>query len=417
MEIEGTKILEDLMGCDSRIVILRGGARAGKSYALCQLFLLKALSEKNKRFIVVRKSFNTLRRTIYSDFINILNDMDVKDMFNLNRTNFTLTCYRTGSVIEFVSADDPQKFRGLEANYFLFNEATEIEYGFFEQAILRMSRKTDDGNPNQFYLDFNPSDSNHWLRVKVENEREDCSIFVSTFRDNPYLSDDSIQEIERLQFSNPDAWAVYGNGQWGIVRGQIFTNWELIDDAFFKTISFSQYWHGLDFGFNDYTACAFVGLHEGNIYIDEVVYKRGMTNSDLAFWLGKRIDKSSTIIADSANPASIQELAVTYGFNGIYGVKKYPNSIVEGINMLKGFKMYVTKSSTNIIMELENYKWLENKNGDVTTMPIDKYNHSIDAIRYVALEKLSQGAAPFSIKIRTVQTRKNENKNRYQTKF
>lgn len=384
MEINGTGIFERNYESNSRIVINRGGTRSSKTFSLIQLMLMKIYYEKDVRIIIVRGTLVDCRKTILKELVDYLysQKIDVTDEFIFNKSNATLVCSKTNSTIEFVGADDPQKFRGLEANYWWFNEANEIEYSFFEQSIMRMTRQND--KPNQFFLDFNPSDSFTWIKSKLEDDRDDVEVIVSTYKDNLFLGDDAIKEIERLKETNPDAWLVYGEGLYGEIRGAIFKNWEMCvefpEDA--KKITY-----GLDFGFsNDPSALTKVGELHGEIYLQELIYNKGLTNQDLVDKLKELgITEYDEIIADSAEPKSIEEIRRS-GFN-IKPAKKGPDSILNGIDILKRYKLNVVKGSTNLRKELVNYKWKIGSDGDPIKKPIDNWNHAIDGIRYVALLK------------------------------
>ena len=370
----------------ARIVVNRGGSGSGKSFALVQLMVMKALTEKNKRIIIVRSSLALCKKTILKEAVEYVNTTgDLYKQFEYNKTSSVLLCRTTLSTIEFVGADDAQKFRGLSANYFWFEEATEIEFEFFKQANMRLRRGSDDGKRNQFFLSFNPSDAFSWIK-EIEDTGEDVEVIVSTYRDNPFLGKDTIKSIDRLRESDPDEYLVYGMGQYGEVRGAILRNWapaaEFPEGA-------KKVCYGMDFGFsNDPSTLIKVGELHGELYTQEMLYNRGMTNQDLAEYIKDcGITIEDEIFADSAEPKSIEELKRS-GLN-VRPTKKGPDSIVNGIDILKRYKINVVKPSNNLRKELINYKWKTGPNGEALKKPEDKFNHLIDALRYAVIMKYS----------------------------
>ena len=149
---------------------------------------------------------------------------------------------------------------------------------------------------------------------------------------------------------------------------------------------------GLDFGFtNDPTAALDIMLSEGKIWIDEVLYQSGMTNTEIARALPQGIE----VIADSAEPKSIEEIkraGVT-----IKPSIKGPDSVRQGIQKLQQYELCVTERSLNVIRELKNYKWRIDNSGKVTNNPIDNFNHAMDALRYGAQEMTTQSGREFFV--------------------
>jgi len=384
-----TSIFEQNQNSSARIVINRGGTRSSKTYSILQLLILKALTEKNKRIIILRKSFPSLRRTVLKDFVDILNTYRIAQYFKINKTNNTYTSITTRSTIEFASCDDEQKIRGLSANYFWMNEANEIEEQFFTQTMLRLSNPSNDGKYNQYFIDLNPSSSKSWVKT-VEDTRTDVDVIVSTYNDNPFLSPDAVKEIEDLRTRDRDLWLIYGEGQWGELRGQIFTNWETFNHRKPPDLSHLPVYYGLDWGYsNDWTALikVVVDKPKQTLWVDERIFARGLTNLAINNKMEKSespLSKDAIIIADSSEPKSIQELK-NLGWRGIEGVKKGPGSVNNGIDILLRYKIMVAADATNIRDELTNYTWKTDKNGDVLNIPNDKHNHAIDAIRYVVM--------------------------------
>ena len=230
-------------------------------------------------------------------------------------------------------------------------------------------------------LDYNPSDEFHWLYEQVI-PREDAAFFKTTYLDNPFLDESLIAEIERLKDADANFWRVYGLGERGQSRSTIFNHYIQVEEI---TSDWKLLAYGLDFGYtNDPTACVAVYTNGTDLLFDEVLYQHGLANRQIA----KLLDVGkSPIIADSAEPKSIDELHA-YGLN-VHPARKGPDSVRSGIQYLHSKPMYVTARSVNLIKELRNYKWREDKNGRVLNEPVDAFNHAIDAARYAATFNLS----------------------------
>ena len=371
-KIKTTNVFNKAYKSINRITCLQGGTRSSKTYSLCQLFIIKALQNTGKTFTIVRKTLPACKGSVYRDFLNILKDLEIysEEYHNKSELSYTLN----NNLVEFISVDQPTKIRGRKRNYLWLNEANEFSYEDWTQLILRTTE--------QIYLDYNPSDPYSWIYEKV-NTREDCTFIKSTYLANPFLDKDTIAEIERLKDIDPDYWRVYGLGEIGTIQTMIFRNFELVDDMQGRLIGY-----GLDFGFtNSPTALVEVRLLDDSLYIKELLYEKRLTNTDLANKLKEfGIDRQAEIIGDSAEPKSIEEI-YRQGFN-IKPAKKGAG-IHLGIDIMRRYKLNITKDSLNAIKEFRSYKWATDKNGDVLNNPVKINDHLVDAVRYLCLNKLS----------------------------
>ncbi len=371
-KIKTTNVFHKAYRSSTRITCLQGGTRSSKTYSLCQLFIVKCLEETGKIFTICRKTLPALKGTAYRDVLNILKEMDLYSESNHNKSELSYTL--NGNLIEFISIDQPQKIRGRKRDYLWLNEANEFDFESWTQLTLRTTDK--------IYLDYNPSDPYSWIYEKVIT-RDDCTFIKSTYLANPFLDEDTIAEIERLKDIDPDYWRVYGMGEIGSIQTMIFRNFNLVDDVQGRLIGY-----GLDFGFtNSPTALVEVRQLEDSLYIRELLYEKRLTNTDLANKLREfGIDRTTEIVADSAEPKSIEEI-YRQGFN-IKPAKKGAG-IHLGIDIMRRYKLNVTKDSLNAIKEFRSYKWATDKNGDVLNAPVKINDHLIDATRYLCLNKLS----------------------------
>ena len=386
LTIQATEVFQKNYNADKRFIVNIGGSRSTKTYSILQLLIVKALSAEQPLLIsIVRKSFPSLRLSVMRDFFDILKKLDLYDENNYNATE---KAYQLGtSTIEFFSIDDAQKRRGTKRNILYINEANEVSSEDFFQLQVRTT--------DQIFLDFNPSEY-FWYNEELES-REDVEVIRSTYKDNPYLNDAQIKEIERLQFTDSQYYQIYALGQFAGDVDLVYQH-SIVDDIPVDTAKLIGL--GMDFGFtNDFTTLIEVWKEGNKLYLNEILYDQNLTNSDIADKMREAgVDRYIEIIADSAEPKSIEEIR-RMGFN-IKPAMKGPDSINNGIDILKRHQLFVTKDSTNLIHEFRRYKWITDKDGNKLNKPIDTFNHALDAVRYVGLNKLKEqkkGAYAISI--------------------
>mgnify|MGYP003642463945 FL=1 len=366
-------VYEHLLDSDKRITVEQGGTRSGKTYNIL-LWIITGFTPDNKGKVVTicRKSFPSLRASVMRDFFEILRGMQMyrEDYHNKSSNEYWLN----GNLIEFISLDQPQKIRGRKRDVLYLNEANELFFEDWQQLIFRTKGKV--------ILDYNPSDAFHWIYERVI-PREDCDFYQTTYKDNPFLEDTIVSEIERLKDTDEDYWRIYGLGERGSSRATIFQYTTAEQQGNLVA-------YGLDFGFtNDPTSLVKVTKNGDSLHFKELIYQTGLTNPDISNRLKELgLTRQDEIWADSAEPKSIEELH-RMGWN-VKPTAKGKDSIMAGIDILKRHKLVVTSDSPNIIKELQNYKWIEDKNGNLLNRPIDNYNHAIDAIRYATFNRLSK---------------------------
>jgi phage terminase large subunit len=368
---------------DKRFIVNQGGSRSGKTYSILQMLIVLALASPTTKIVsIVRKSLPSLRSSAMRDFFEILNSMGVYDESNHSKME---NLYQLGKwTFEFMSIDDENKKRGSKRNILYINEANELAYPEYFQLQIRTIEKV--------IIDYNPS-SLFWASDIIDNP--DTEYIHSTYKDNPFLPPSQIKEIEKLKDTDEQYYRIYALGEFAGDLKTIFRYDEVegIDVSAIERGDVRLVGIGMDFGFSQDPTTIVEVWREGNdiLYLNELCYKTGMTNQDIGrelFELG--IDKYTDIVADSAEPKSVEELR-RQGYK-ITPAKKGPDSIRNGIDILKRNKICITKNSVNLIKEFQNYRWKDDKEGNSTNHPIDKFNHLIDAVRYVALNKLSKGA-------------------------
>lgn len=389
IKLRHSTVFTKTLNSNKRIIVHEGSARSTKTISIIQYLINRALNSKIK-ITGGRAKLTWAKATMIPDFLEVITNH--YGIFNPNRWNKSESIYYfdNGSEISFVGMDEAQKFHGRKQDIFWGNEAVEIQQADLRQILLRTT--------GQVILDYNPSYEEHYIYNTII-PRPDCDFFKSTYKDNKFLEQAIIDEIEAMEPTEENIkkgtadkvnWLVYGKGERASHKGLIFSDMNIVD-----SIPPSEEWkqdvYGLDFGFSsDPTALVHVVYAKGELWLDEIIYKRGLTNiinpnkseqdSIEAHLIQNEVSKKKVIWADSAEPKSIQDL-YNCGYY-IKAVEKGPDSIRNGISTMKRFKLNVTSRSINLIKEKNNYKWREDRDGTQTNEPIDMWNHAIDSCRY-----------------------------------
>lgn len=357
----------------AQIVVNQGGTSSGKTYCILQALFAKLAQEERKVCTVVGQDIPNLKAGALRDALDIRDNSPLLQSYleGYNKSD-RIFQFNNGSIIEFKSYDSPQDAKSGKRDYLFVNEANGIPYTIFKELFLRTKVQT--------YIDYNPN-AEFWVHEHLMGKPY-VTTFISDHRHNPFLNQMQRDTIEALKQEDEELWRVYARGLTGKIEGLVFRKWSICEeipkDA--KLIGL-----GLDFGFtNDPTAAVEVYMQNGELWVNEVIYRTGLTNPDICKELQ---DKTRQIVADSAEPKSIEEIR-RQGFR-IEPAMKGPDSIKSSIDVLKRYHINVTRSSTNLRKELNNYKWKADKlTGRATNQPIDAFNHALDALRYVALNKL-----------------------------
>ena len=361
-----------------RTVVNQGGTSSGKTYSLMQVLYVLAMSESAQVITIVGQDVPNLKKGAYRDANTIRNNNPILQKWfpDVNEGERLIKCVN-GSILEFSSFKDAQDAKSGKRDYLFINEANGISYEIYWQLSMRTRKKV--------FLDYNPS-ARFWVHDEVIG-RENVKLIISDHRKNYFLTKEEHERIEGI--SDPELWKVYARGLTGMIEGLVLTNWDICDqlppEEEWKMSCF-----GLDFGFtNDPSALERVVLAHGELWIDELIYSTGLTNPDIAIRAKEQgVSSQQQIIADCAEPKSIRELQAA----GLWVTPstKGNDSIVAGLDILKRYRLHVTRRSQGLISNLRAYKWGKDKDGNNTNKPEDKNNHGIDAIRYVGLAKLAE---------------------------
>lgn len=353
-----------------RVIANQGSTRSGKTYSICQLLALYIPYKYKKSISIVSPSLPHLKRGARRDFLQILEDAGLYTDEQFNKTD-NIYHYPNGSYVEFFGAEEPGKVRGPGRDILFVNEANLLPFNVYTQLALRTKEMV--------FLDFNPVDEASWVYEVADKEGN--LLIHSTYRDNPFLPPEQIQEIESLKEADANLWQVFGLGLRGKSQEVIYTHWK---QAPFPADCEVAY--GVDFGYNVPSAVVKVGFYEGAVYAEEVLYETRLTTTDLIERL-RGIPKSAELFCDNAEPKTIEELR-----RAGYNAKPAEKDVYAGIQKVKSQPLYVTPGSLNLIKELKSYKWKLDKDGKIhpDEVPVKFQDHICDALRYAVYTKLTK---------------------------
>lgn len=352
-----------------RIIVNQGGTSSGKTRGITKLCIGLCYHETERYEISMTSiSFPHLRKGILKDWRIVMEEFELYNVNNHIRTEQTYK-YPNGSYMEFFSVDDHLKVRGPRRDILFINEANLIDFDTFIQLLLR-TRKT-------VFLDYNPADEFHWIYDKVLT-RDDCKFIKSTYKDNPFLPDEQIKEIENLKNVDSNFWRIYGEGERGHSEGVIYTHWQ----AYSGQMGTGSAVYGLDFGYNNPTALIRVTDMDSDLYWKEEIYQSHLTNSDLIPMIKQIVKPGEPVYCDTAEPNRIEELKRA-------GIKALPanKDVKLGIDFVKSRKLYIHSGSANLLKEIKSYKYMDQgkRVGNEPEVPLKLNDHAMDAGRYGSL--------------------------------
>jgi phage terminase large subunit len=353
------------------VICNEGGSRSSKSYSVVQLLIHIALTNPNTRISMVSHSLPHIKRGVYRDFKNILEQWNIWDEKDFRYTDFIYT-FKNGSYIELFGLEDPDKAKGPARDILFVNEANLISKALFDQLLIRTT--------GQSFLDWNPADFISWVYEVADNPKN--KRIHSTYLNNiSNLSESQIRNIEQYKDLPDDfMWKVYGLGERGSAKEIIYTQWKQYDEA-----PNGDVFYGLDFGYVHPAALIKVTHYEGQNYFEEIVYQSGLTLSDLSRLIKEKLPERATIYADAAEPKSIEEL-YRQGFN----IKPAQKDVWAGIVKMKSYPINLHYNSKNLRREFMSYKWKKDKNDNVIEEPVKANDDLMDACRYAVFTHLTK---------------------------
>jgi phage terminase large subunit len=388
----------------SRVQVFFGGASSGKSHFVIGQRVVIDLLRGGRNYMVCRQVGRTIKRSVFNQIVRTIADFGVRELFTINKTEFTITC-SNGYQVFFVGLDDVEKIKSITPEQgvitdIIIEEATETDKNTVK-ALKKRQRGGSEDTPKRLVLVFNPILQDHWIYDEYFAPiawREDQTVYESKelfilrtwFEHNKFLTEQD--KLDLLSETDTYFSDVYTWGKFGVLGNVIFQygkNWTIEDLSSMKS-QFTNRRHGCDFGFASDPAAAGSWHFEKKkkeIYIYDELYERGFTNDDLATELLKMFG-NELVICDSSEPKSIVELK-KYGVNA-KGAHKGQDSVIFGIQWLQGCKIHVDKQCINAQNELRKYKWKEDAAGKPVSppQPVDRDNHFIDQLRYGSEEDM-----------------------------
>lgn len=380
-----------------RYKVVKGSRASKKSKTTALWIIYNMMKYKNANTLVVRKVFRTLKDSCYSDLRWAINRFQVQDYWEFKESPLEITYKPTGQKILFRGFDDPLKITSIsvsvgslcwcwiEEAYELtdetaFNMLDESIRGIVEEPLFK-----------QIIISFNPWNERHWLKSRFFDKVDDNILALTTnYQCNEWLDDADKKLFEDMKKNNPRRYQVAGLGNWGIVDGLVYENWQELEFDWREILNKRQKAKavfGLDFGYTNDPAAFFCGIldqEQKEIYVFDEIYQKGMQNTAVYSNIEKLGFKKEIIVADSAEPKSIDHLK-GLGLYRIKASKKGKDSINAGIQFIQDFKIFIHPRCVNFLTEISNYAWDKDKFGKAINKPIDDFNHLMDAMRY-ALE-------------------------------
>lgn len=358
--------------------MLWGGAGSSKSWSIAQRLIYRCLAEPGIRLLCVRQTKESLRDSVFACLRQAAEVLGLASLFEFTVSPLRIACLN-GSLIMFSGLDSAEKIKSLVVTGGIWvEEANEIAENAFDQLLIRPRGGK---YQKEFYVSFNPVSPLSWVKRRlVDASALDESILClhTTYRDNHFIGRAYRSQIEMLKDTNPDYYLIYGAGTWGNLSGTIYGPPKLLGTtAVFDDRSV----FGLDFGYNHKSALIKAQLAGNNLYLHECLYSGGLTIEDL----GRRIvemklPRTAIIYADSARPDAIESLC-RLGLT-VKPCRKGPGSVLDGINWMKAKTIWVTPESSNLIRELQTYRFDTDRDGNPIDRPIEHDDDACDASRY-----------------------------------
>lgn len=360
------------------IEIYFGSAGSGKSVFVVQKILYRVLSNPLMTFLCLRKTKVSLSESVFKLFCDMIYSLGLSKCFKITSNPMKIKCVN-GATIIFSGLDDVEKIKSVICHSIWVEEATEITEGDFDQILLRPR-----GGKffKQVILSFNPVSASHWIKRRFFNSPqnpEDASILKSTYLDNKWIGKDYHRRMEMIRATNPEYYQIYALGEWGILQGAIFSPPKILTiDGIYDE---RRACFGIDFGYNDPSTLVGCMKNGGSLLMHEYIYESNLTTDDFISKIKSlNLPFNTVFYADCSRPDAIESMNRAGLL--VKPSRKGPNSIIDGINLLKNYQLWITPESRHLMNEFINYKWDIDKDGKPLDKPKDEFNHAIDALRY-----------------------------------
>ena len=391
----------DFWNFKGRYRVCKGSRGSKKSKTTALFFIYSMMKYPGANLLVVRKVYRTLKDSCFTDLKWAINILGVQDYWSVKESPLEIIYIPTGQKILFRGLDDPLKVTSITVEtghlcWAWIEEAYEInkeqDFNMLDESI---RGTVEEPLYKQITLTFNPWNERHWLKKRFfDVEDENIMAKTTNYMCNEWLDDSDKKLFEDMKKNNPRRYQVAGLGNWGIVEGLVYENWE---EKEFDVNEISKRKgvksaFGLDFGYtNDPSAffCGLIDVVNKKIYVFDEIYRNAMKNREIAEEIIRKGYGKEKIVADSQEPKSIDEL-YDLGLKGIRKSRKGKDSINNGVQYIQDYKIIIHPRCVNFITEISNYMWDKDKFDNPINKPVDDFNHLMDAMRY-ALESYSKG--------------------------
>ena len=386
-----------------RYRVCKGSRASKKSKTTALNMVFRIMQYPLGNVLVVRKTFRTLKDSCFTDLKWAINRFQVAHLWDVKESPLEMTYRPTGQKILFRGLDDPLKITSITVEHgFLcwmwieeaYEISTESDFDMLDESI-RGAIPAETGLFKQVTLTFNPWNEHHWMKKRFfDVQSPDVLAMTTNYTCNEWLDEADLKLFETMKVSNPRRYRVAGLGEWGVVDGLVYENWEerVFDVSEISRMSGVRSCFGLDFGYtNDPTAlfCGLIDKGSRTIWVFDELYERGLTNQMIADRIRSMGLSKERITADSAEPKSIEELRKE-GISRIRGSRKGRDSVENGIQFIQNYQILIHPRCVNFLTEIQNYVFSQDKFGKTTNVPVDDFNHLMDAMRY-ALESMIEG--------------------------
>ena len=376
-----------------RYRVVKGSRASKKSTTTALNMIYRIMTYPNSNGLVIRKVFRTIKDSCFSQLKWAIHRLKVDKYWKATNSPLELTYLPTGQKILFRGLDDPLKVTSVAVDkgslcFLWIEEAYEImsedDFNMLDESI---RGQVPDGLFKQITLTLNPWNDRHWIKRRFfDREDKDILAITTNYKCNEWLDQADLKVFDEMKIHNPKRYRVAGLGEWGVVDGLVYEN---IEEKRFDISSLVgqegiESVFGLDFGYtNDPTAlfCGLIDLKNKVIYVFDELYKKGLSNKKIYEEVEAMGHRKESIIADSAEPKSIDELR-SLGLTRVRAAKKGKDSILNGIQFIQNFKLVIHPRCVNFLTEVTNYQWAKDKFDNSINKPIDDFNHLMDAMRY-----------------------------------
>ena len=392
-----------------RYRVCKGSRASKKSKTTALWFIVSMMKYKDANALVVRKVYRTLKDSCFTELKWAIHRLGVDEFWEIKESPLELTYKPTGQKIYFRGLDDPLKVTSITAEkgylcWMWIEEAYEIsseaDFDMRDESI-RGAIPKETGLFKQCTLTFNPWNEHHWIKKRFFDNPDDETLAITTnYMCNEWLDEADLKKFEDMKVRNPRRYKVAGLGDWGIVDGLVYENWEekVFDIDEIRCLKSVKSGFGLDFGYTNDPSALFCGLIDEpakTIWVFDEMYKKGMSNEAIALEVTNMGYAKEKIRAESAEPKSIARLK-ELGLVRICSARKGKDSVNNGIDYLQDFHIITHPRCVNFLTEISNYTWMTDpKTGEKINRPIDDFNHLMDAMRYATEDMQKKARVSF----------------------